>query len=111
LIVGHRHPHQLDQWFIQIHKYPEMLGVTPGVTADGNRPALPQPWPLVRNNPVGKPQEKSRANSGARLFVRTTNLNLTEPFRSFCPGFNLAEGPVVIALRSQLVPIIGATAF
>jgi hypothetical protein len=57
------------------------------------------------------PQEKSRANSVARLFVRTTNLNLTEPLRSFRPGFNLAEGPVVIALRSQLVPIIGATAF
>jgi hypothetical protein len=57
------------------------------------------------------PQEKSRPNSVARLFVRTTNLNLTEPLRSFRPGFNLAEGPVVIALRSQLVPIIGATAF
>ena len=40
----------------------------------------------------------------ARLFVRTTNLNLTEPLCSFCPGFNLAEGPVVIALRSQLAP-------
>jgi hypothetical protein len=57
------------------------------------------------------PQEKSRANLWARLFVRTANLNLTEPLRSFCPGFNLAEGPVVIALRSQLVPIFGATAF
>jgi hypothetical protein len=56
------------------------------------------------------PQKKPRQFRGA-AFVRTTNLNLTEPLRSFRPGFNLAEGPVVIALRSQLVPIIGATAF
>jgi hypothetical protein len=55
--------------------------------------------------------KKKAAPIRGRGFVRTANLNLTEPLRSFCPGFNLAEGPVVIALRSQLVPIFGATAF
>ena len=72
---------------------------------------MPQSFARCKKMWLQPPQEKSRANSGARLFVRTTNLNLTEPLRSFCPGFNLAEGPVVIALRSQLVPIFGATAF
>jgi hypothetical protein len=65
----------------------------------------------VQKNVVTTTARKKPRQLGGAAFVRTTNLNLTEPLRSLCPGFNLAEGLVVIALRSQLVPIFGATAF
>jgi hypothetical protein len=69
------------------------------------------PQSVEKKNVVTTTARKKPRQFGGAAFCWTTNLNLTEPLRSFCPGFNLAEGPVVIALRSQLVPIFGATAF
>ena len=37
-------------------------------------------------------RKKKAAPIVGSLFVRTTKLNLTEPLRSFRPGFNLAKG-------------------
>lgn len=48
---------------------------------------------------------------GARLLCSGDRLNLTEPLRSFCPSFSLAEGLVVIASHRRLVPIFGAPPF
>jgi hypothetical protein len=56
-------------------------------------------------------KEKPRQFWGAAFWFERRRLNLTEPLRSFCPSFSLAEGLVVIASHRQLVPIIGATPF
>jgi hypothetical protein len=73
---------------------------------------MPQSFARVQKRMGSQPpQEKAAPIRWRGFFVRTANLNLTE-LRSFCPGFNLAEGLMVIALRCrQLIPIFGATAF
>jgi len=59
----------------------------------------------------GRSKKRTAPLWGRGSTFRSDDATLPEPPRSFCLGFGLAEGQVVITWYRQLIPVLGATTF